>query len=158
MTWGGVVRPEINVGKTNRINYRKPALMNIPKDLLWHIIVPRKNGNVLYSVDIKNQEPMIIAYMLNIKILKDILKQEDDLYVGLFKKYYNREPQRAERSEFKTCWNALTYGAGKKSIVEQCKIIDPDIVYQGFKSIPEFKEYNKKCSNMAKLNTCSFAR
>ncbi len=82
----GLVRPNLTLGKTNRINYVNPALMNIPKKLLWHIITPRNEGNVLFSIDIKNQEPSILINLLNIEQLKDALISEDGLYESLFKK------------------------------------------------------------------------
>ena len=87
----GMVRPTVSLGKTNRINYSNPALMNIPKKLLWYIVVPRKEGNQLFSVDIKNQEPSILINALNIESLKDALINADGLYETLFKKIFVQE-------------------------------------------------------------------
>lgn len=80
----GRVHPQVTLGKTNRINYRNPALMNIPKDLLWTLISPRKEDNVLISVDIKNQEPNILINLLGIDDLKYALEDERGLYEALF--------------------------------------------------------------------------
>lgn len=82
----GMVRPTVSLGKTNRINYSEPAIMNIPKHLLWYTVVPRGEGNSLYSVDIKNQEPSILINLLNIEELKDALVAGEGLYENLFKK------------------------------------------------------------------------
>lgn len=84
----GLLHPEIALSKTNRINYLNPALMNIEKDLLWSVIAPRDESKVLYSVDIKNQEPSILINMLNIEQFKDALKSEKGLYESLFSKVF----------------------------------------------------------------------
>lgn len=83
-----MIHPVVSVGKTNRINYSAPALMNIPKKLLWSVIRPRKEGNVLFSVDIKNQEPSILINVLGIDKLKSALLSENGLYETLFSKVF----------------------------------------------------------------------
>lgn len=259
----GMIHPKVSLGKTNRINYSDPALMNIPKELTWCLIAPRKEGNILYSVDIKNQEPMILIHVLGIDELKDALKSDEGLYEELFKKpfkqytklhvyvtkdeekrivpakemvksevippvyytpikavvdciYYNGEkvelievcnsvtrlgeypllpdkvaietkkgnvykvPVRWEkisdkdlrqtgiievkgevldlevrcegifRKEFKQAWNAMTYGASRQGVKRICKHINGDIVYDYFTKIPQFKEYRRRCDQLAK--------
>ena len=80
----GRVHPIVSLSKTNRINYSSPALMNIPKPLLWHMIKPLNNDNILISADIKNQEPNILINMLNAEELKPALTAEEGLYENLF--------------------------------------------------------------------------
>lgn len=82
----GKIHPLVSLSKTNRINYSSPALMNIPKPLLWHIITPTKQGNVLISADIKNQEPSILINILNADSLKPALTADSGLYEYIFSK------------------------------------------------------------------------
>lgn len=258
----GFIHPIVNTSKTNRINYREPALMNIPKELLWDIVKPSDNNKVLVSADIKNQEPNILINMLNIESLKPALRNPGGLYeyifglvyseevvaniyvgsklgVGVFNNmelaesglldptmyiprpsisgcsYYNGEliscidtinigttvkgkvdfpeevlietingnqyrvgvewekPKKASlekqgiiqvkgylkgivttcegvvRKEFKTAWNAMTYGASLPGIKAMCKHIDGELVYKYFNSIPEFKKYKSLCKKAA---------
>lgn len=84
----GDVHPSVSLSKTNRINYSSPALMNIPKPLLWHIIKPNKSGNILISADIKNQEPNILINILNATTLKPALDDERGLYEHMFGQAY----------------------------------------------------------------------
>lgn len=84
----GLVHPTVTLGKTHRINYSKPGIMTIPKKLLWHMIEPFKQGNILYSVDIKNQEPNILINMTNAEELKFALESEDGLYETMFKRCF----------------------------------------------------------------------
>lgn len=86
----GRVHPTVTVGKTNRLNYIQPALMNIPKKLLWNIVAPKTDGNKLLSVDIKNQEPSILINLLDIEELKDALRSEKGLYESLFEKPFKQ--------------------------------------------------------------------
>lgn len=80
----GRVHPQVTLSKTNRINYSSPALMNIPKPLLWHIIKANKPGNILISADIKNQEPSILINILGANSLKGALVDDKGLYEHLF--------------------------------------------------------------------------
>lgn len=84
----GLIHPLVSLGKTNRINYSKPGLLTIPKKLLWHIIAPYTAGNVLYSVDIKNQEPNILINMTGAEELKYALESPEGLYETLFKQCF----------------------------------------------------------------------
>lgn len=259
----GRVHPQVSLSKTNRINYSSPALMNIPKPLLWHVIKPNTAGNVLISADIKNQEPSILINILNAEHLKEALTDEGGLYEHLFTKpfratanlhilvtdghapgyisntelaelgfvppvyytpslpavsssYYKgkqirvidvtnivaspsgKEPElpdtvtietvdgeqynvgvkwdkydkkllkkqgiiesmgelegieiRCEgiaRKEFKTAWNAMTYGASSFGVKQMCKHIDGDAIYNYFAKIPEFKTYRSNCKKLA---------
>lgn len=259
----GRVHPQVSLSKTNRINYSSPALMNIPKPLLWHVIKPNKPGNILISADIKNQEPSILINILNAEHLKEALTDNNGLYEHLFTRpfratakmhilvtdghkpglisntelaemgfvppvyytpsspavtssYYNntqiraidstniivapggKEPElpdsvvietvdgkqynvpviwdaydkkqlkktgiidcigelqgidiRCEgiaRKEFKTAWNAMTYGASSFGVKQMCKHIDGDAIYNYFSKIPEFKTYRSNCKKLA---------
>lgn len=146
----GRIRPKFSLGKTNRINYKEPALMNIPKNILWHVISPRTAGNILISVDIKNQEPWIMINLLGIEKLKRLLNVHGGLYESLFKLIFDAEPTPLERSEFKQAWNALTYGATKFGLKSICKHIDGDKLYTFFSTIPEYKKYSGRAWGLAK--------
>lgn len=84
----GIIHPFVELGKTNRIQYSKPALLTIPKVLLWHLVDPMTEGNKLYSVDIKNQEPNILINILGSDELKTALVADEGLYENLFSKVY----------------------------------------------------------------------
>ncbi len=84
----GLVHPRVSLSKTNRINYKDPGLLTIPKKLLWHIIAPYNSNNVLYSVDIKNQEPSILINLTGANSIKYALESEDGLYETLFKECF----------------------------------------------------------------------
>lgn len=81
----GLIHPLVSLGKTNRINYSKPGVMTIPKELLWNMLAPYKEGNTLYSVDIKNQEPSILINMTGADELKPALTSKEGLYETMFK-------------------------------------------------------------------------
>lgn len=85
----GNVHPIVNLSKTNRINYSSPALMNIPKSLLWHVVKPNNPGNILISADIKNQEPNILINILGIESLKPALEDPKGLYEHMFERVYS---------------------------------------------------------------------
>lgn len=84
----GRVHPTVTLSKTNRINYSSPALMNIPKPLLWHIVKPNNPDNILVSADIKNQEPSILINLLGIDSLKAALTSDNGLYEYIFEKAF----------------------------------------------------------------------
>jgi len=152
MNKDGRIRPTVSLGKTNRINYKEPALMNIPKPLLWHIIAPRNAGNILFSVDIKQQEPWILCNMLGIEELKEIFRSGEDLYEAIFMRIFKRKCTKLERNEIKTSWNAMSYGASIHGIKKICRNIDAKEVYGYFNSLREFKDYKNKCFGLAKKN------
>lgn len=142
------VHPLVSYGRTGRINYKEPALMNINKKVLWNIVTARDEDCVLYSIDIKNQEPWILINMLDIEGLKDSLNPEKGLYESIYKLWYGKDfDDKVERSEFKRSWNALTYGASKYGIDRICKHIDSDIIYHNFNHIEELKAYRKDCTS-----------
>lgn len=145
-----IVHPDVTLGVTNRVNYSEPALMNIPKKLLWHLIEPMNTGNVLVSVDIKNQEPWIMVNMLGIERYKKALAEEKNgMYELVFEDIFGRQPNKIERNEIKIAWNALTYGATKFGLPKICKNIDAEKVYNHFNSIPEYKNYKAECRKLA---------
>lgn len=88
-----VIHPKVSLGKTNRINYREPGLLTIPKKLLWHIIAPYTPGNILYSVDIKNQEPSILINMTCAEELKHALESDEGLYETMFRQCFKQYVQ-----------------------------------------------------------------
>lgn len=147
----GRLHPDVFLGKTNRINYRNPGLMNINKELLWDLIVPRTAGNSIYSIDIKNQEPWTLINKLGIKELKELLEIDDGkgLYEKLFVEVYGRDCNKAEKDQFKASWNALTYGGTKFALNNICRTIDPDPIMARFNKIKEFKKYKNDCKLMA---------
>lgn len=146
----GFIHPNVSKTITNRISYSSPALMNIPKELLWSVVGPRKEGNILVSVDIKNQEPWIMINMLGIQRLKNLLSMHGGLYESIYKDIFNAEPNKLERTELKTVWNAMTYGMSKFGVKNTCKHIDGEAVYKYFNSFKEFKNYKSKCRSLAK--------
>lgn len=149
----GKLRPKVSYTKTNRINYIEPALMNIPKSLIWHIVAPRTEGNILISVDIKNQEPWIMINMLNIKMLKEILENNrEGLYEAVFERIFDRPCTPIERNELKVAWNAMTYGATSMGVNAICRHCDGTAIYNFFNKIPEFKQYRGMCYGRAKKN------
>ena len=149
----GMIRPEISVAKTNRINYLEPPLMNIPKDILWDIIVPRREGGKLYRADIKYQEPWILMHMLGIKELLDLMKDEPDFYNAIYKAVFKVDcPSKQVRSNVKTIWNAMSYGATIFGIREHSKHVDGEAIYRYFEDIKEYKAYKNKCKANARKN------
>lgn len=265
-----MIHPEVSMSKTNRINYSSPALMNIPKSILWSTIAPKNDGDVLISADIKNQEPNILINLTDAEELKPALTSPNGLYEELFNQVYkvtarmnlmitdkdksryvtnaemathtnippvyytptrpmiqncfvngkrivaidivnfiyNRKTEnklpdtvvvevddpddtgeylvrckvnwdidrpdiqkkiakgghvevdgviegielRCEgqtRKEFKTAWNAMTYGSGIMGIRATCKVIDADTFFKYFNNIKELKDYRKRCSDLA---------
>lgn len=78
------IHPLVSLTKTNRISYSNPALMNIPKELLWDTVIPSEPGDVLISADIKNQEPNILINMNDVKSLKPALESDMGLYEAIF--------------------------------------------------------------------------
>lgn len=258
----GLIHPIVSLTKTNRISYTNPALMNIPKKLLWDVITPRNAGNVLWSVDIKNQEPSILINILGAPKLKEALTAPSGLYEHMYSLcfepkvkcnvfllpdcenevvskqeliqnekippvmyspslpecamringadiitidtvvmraptgkqptlpeyvdlYTNAGNIRAKviwpdipakelgkpkilevegtlvgvelvcegvyRKEFKTAWNAMTYGSSKRGIMEMCKHIPGEKVYNFFYSIPQMKQYQKIWKQQAEM-------
>ena len=148
----GKIRPKVTIGKTNRLNFKNPALMNIPKKLIWHIIAPRTEGNILMSVDIKNQEPWIMINMLDITVLKELLDVKGGLYESVFHKIFDRDCVSIERDELKIAWNAMTYGATIYGIKQICKHTDGESIFKFFNTIPQFKKYKNDCYKQMKKN------
>lgn len=142
-----ILKPEVSRGVTNRFHYRNPGLMSIPKKLIWEVISPRNEGNVLFSIDIKNQEPWIMINMLGIEDLRNRLSSDnkDGLYNMVSMDILGREPSEIERMEIKKAWNAMSYGASKASISSMCPNTDGDAIYKYFNSFKEFKDYKGKC-------------
>lgn len=256
-----MIKPEVNLGKTNRVQYSKPALLSLPKSMLWDLIAPREAGQSIWSVDIKNQEPNIIANIKNCEEIKcrlggnlyeemfewcygpkakmtlvvfncndiSIIKNEDvakitnndELYapyrVNEQFRYYGNSVKAAYplcvscpigtkitkemlpskvkiyvdqvgykgvdvdwhienggtqklgvytlygdikglelnldpsvRKEFKTSWNALTYGQTKEGLKAMCKNIDGNVLWDKFNSIEGLRNWRIDCNRKAK--------
>lgn len=144
----GLIHPDVSYGKTGRINYANPGLMNINKRVLWSLIEPRDKDATLYSIDIKNQEPWILINDLGIYDLQKVIDGESGLYESIYELWFGRKCNPIERREFKIAWNALSYGGTKKVLAERCKHINYERVYKMFNSIPELKEYKQACNSM----------
>lgn len=144
----GRVYPEASLGKTGRINYTNPDLMNIPKKIIWNLLLPPNDNMVLFSIDIKNQEPWILFNSLGITNLVNYIDSCGDigLYISMFQLWFGDAPNLEELIEFKVSWNALTYGCTKKLVLDTCKTIDGEVVYQKFKAIKELTQYSKECN------------
>lgn len=84
----GMLHPHVNMAKTNRVNYSEPAIGQLSKELLQYIIVPLNDTDVLYSIDIKNQEPGILINSLRDKELVEALEAGDGLYETMFRFVY----------------------------------------------------------------------
>ena len=148
----GIVHPIVERGATNRFNYSKPALMNIPKALLWDVIIPYKDGNKLYSVDIKQQEPWLLVNMLEIEELQELIAEHKDFYKALYFAAFREECTDEQRSEVKRAWNAMSYGASEPGILQYCTTFDGKVLYKYFNSIPEYKQYAGRAYGLAKKN------
>jgi hypothetical protein len=61
-----MVHPKAALGVTNRIQWSDPGIMSVHKEYLWDIIEPLSEGEELWSIDIKNEEPQIIANWHNV--------------------------------------------------------------------------------------------
>lgn len=145
----GYIKPKVSTTVSNRINYTEPALMNISKEILWDVIKPEDGFN-LWSVDIKNQEPHIIAYYLDIPEIKDIIEKGNGIYETLFSTIFPDETlTEVKRSELKTIWNALTYGASYNTIKQNYKNIDGKKVCNYFKKLQGIKNHKKNCKQKA---------
>lgn len=146
----GMVHPTVSLQNTNRISYTEPPLMNIDKKVLWKMVKPRNEGWELWSVDVKNQEPWIFAHLVGDVVLTDIVKEaymrKESFYKVAFERVYGHPvTNEYEYIEFKTNWNALTYGATKHGVVERCKIIDGAKLYDFLTKLPAYKQYNSSC-------------
>lgn len=138
--------PTICGSSTNRVQYREPGILTIPKQVLWNVIKPRSSEWSLYSIDIKNQEPWILINMLNITELKELLAiaGSSSLYDMLFILIYKKQPTPLERKEFKRAWNAFTYGASKKGVASICFNIDSEAIHNYFNKLTAYKNYKSQ--------------
>lgn len=153
MKGDGRFSPNISVGKTNRINYSEPALMNIPKDILWDLIKSRRENGVLYTADISSQEPWILIYTLNIKVMIDLMEYESDFYNAVYKAVFKVDcPNEKVRDDVKIVWNIMSYGGSMFAINKVVKVVDGGAIYRYFQDIPEYKSYYFKCRALAKKN------
>lgn len=156
----GRVHPDVTFTKTNRVSYSSPAIMSIKKNVLWDTILPMVDGNFLWSVDIKNQEPWILVHMTRAQRLIDLAAKAGDSGCSLYKAIYadifehGLESEEAY-AEMKMAWNMLTYGGSLKGLVPRCKIIDANAVYNYFNGVPELKQYSDRAFSLARKNVQS---
>ena len=80
----GMIHPIVTLAKTNRVNYSKPAFGQMRKELLRFIIEPLHENEVVYSIDIKNQEPGILINAIGDTELIRALESEKGLYNDMF--------------------------------------------------------------------------
>jgi DNA polymerase I-like protein with 3'-5' exonuclease and polymerase domains len=145
----GIIRPQVDLLLSNRISYSKPNLMGIAKEILWDVVVPIQQDSSLWSVDIKNQEPHIIAYYLGIPELQRMIESGKGVYESLFAEIFpDEELTESKRSELKTVWNALTYGGSFNSFRNKMQI-DAKKVHNYFKSLKGMKEHKENCRKIA---------
>lgn len=78
--FNGVVHPHTELNATGRVSFSSPAIMSIHKDMLWDVLEPMNEGDGLFSVDIKNQEPHIIIELTQCESLKPALVAEEGVY------------------------------------------------------------------------------
>ena len=130
-----LIHPVVSLTKTNRISYTGPALMNIPKNLLWNVITPYKAGNILWSVDIKNQEPSILINIIDSPKLKEALTSEQGLYEYLYKICFNTKA-KCKLLVLQNCDNSVV---PKQELMQNANI--PPSVYTPVKT-EALMEYN----------------
>ena len=150
-----LVHPTLSVASTNRINYVRPNLIGgIPKDLLSKVILPRKPNTTLFSIDCKQQEPLLLINILDISEIKLLLQTENDVYSAIYRVVYGAPPSEVQRKLIKQMWNALAYGASKYTLIEIAKAnniyIDVDKIHSYFYSIPEYKSFFSGAKTQAK--------
>lgn len=152
-----MVHPIVSTQNTNRISYTEPAIMNISKHLLWKMVKSRNPEYELWSVDVRNQEPWIMAHLVDDDKLKEIIQrsylEKESFYKIIFETIYDRKVENEfEYSEFKMGWNMLTYGGTKKGLLEKCRAIDANALYAFFASLAGYKRYSAECWKMAARN------
>lgn len=150
-----LVYPTLSIATTNRINYVRPNLIGgIPKDLLGKVIMPRKPNTTLYSIDCKQQEPLLLVNILDIKEVKSLMHTETDVYSAIYKIVYNTFPNDTQRQTIKQMWNALAYGANKYTLIQIAKenntFINVDKIYNYFYSVDAYNDFFCRAKAQAK--------
>lgn len=156
----GLIHPEISFQKTNRVSYKAPALMNINKEILWDTVKPLKAGNYLWSADIRNQEPWILAHMTGAQRLIDLAAKASEsgcsLYKAVYVDIFGREIESDDAyGEMKMAWNMLTYGGTLQGLQSRCKVIDAETVYNYFRGVKELSDYRGRTFGLARKNVQS---
>lgn len=141
------IRPQVVFTETNRLIYEKPGLMNIAKDVLRETLIAPEKDEFLVSVDVKSQEPLIVANMLGIA---DLIGLEDFYETVVEKATGLKSITEKQRQQIKGAHNAIAYGAGEKEIIRICKNLDGKKIYDFYNSFKEFKEHKKKCEHFAR--------
>lgn len=141
----GYVYPSIQYTKTNRVGYINPAILTIPKEILWDVVDAREDGRLVYSVDVKTQEPLILLNMYNVDLLNEL--DEMDLYSLLFYKVHKVKPTKEERKQVKTLINALNYGASTHNATQGIPMLED--IARFYKKECKFQEFNRYCNKLA---------
>lgn len=110
------VYPRYEVGSTYRFSNSKPSIMNLNSYV--REVVVGEPGTRLVSIDFKHQEPWIIVNLLESNDLVDILKNNEDFYIGLLNKF-NIPYTLSNRQLMKETWNAVFYGSGKYELIKK---------------------------------------
>jgi hypothetical protein len=79
----GLVFPRVSTTVTNRVMFVEPYISGLPSKS--KAVLPLKNGNTLYSVDIVSQEPNIIIHWAKDKALSQAIAKTGDIYTGVAK-------------------------------------------------------------------------
>lgn len=150
LTDDGYIYPSVILTKSNRVMYKAPSILNIPKDIIWDIISTSDDKYALYSVDINTQEPKLMFNITN----KDFLSKvgETDVYKYIYKECIGKECNEFERSDVKRLINLLNYDGTKASAIKSCNVLSEDIINKIIKyynSECKFKEFSRYCSRLA---------
>ena len=140
--FGEVCFPIVSLGITNRIVYSKPNIILMDRNK----IAPTNPNEYLVSVDIKNQEPLILIEMLGVSEMRPYISSPKGFYVSVFNNIYNKEPTEVEVREFKSLWLMYTYGN---------KNINSDII--DVSKIVKFFQYSGLDKALNKLKSLSYA-
>lgn len=148
------IHPTVSLQLTNRVNYIEPGLMTISKALLWKVIRPLESDWELWSVDVKNQEPWIFSHLIQDETLTQCVQEayvnKKSFYKVVFEKVYGHPVENDyEYDEFKTSWNALTYGGTKQGLKARCKAVDGAAIYDFYTKLPGYKKYSAACWSKA---------
>ena len=105
-------------------------------------VVVQTSDNNMYMVPVIWRKDFRIKKSDDFKIIGDLQGVEIRL-------------SKAERREFKTSWNALSYGGSYMALDRACKILDYKPIYKYFTGLKSFKAYKDKITSFAKAGSCT---
>ena len=119
------------------------------------MIQPMYENDYLWSVDIRNQEPWILAHMTGAKKLIELAEKASDsgssMYKAVYMDIFGHEIESEEAyDEMKRAWNMLTYGGTLQGLLPRCKVINAETVFNYFKNIKELSDYRGRTFGLAK--------